>query len=399
MGKDLKGKELGVGISQRKDGRYEARAKIDNQKIHLYNMNLNELKRDFEKEKDRVKRKQVTSYPEITLNDWFNAWFEQYKKPTLKPTGVNAYKRKFVNTYGKLLGNLKVKELNQFAIQQATASLVEEKYTSKTIRDALSTLKICLECAIANLMIEINPCAGVIVPGYTEVKEERRVLTKEEQKRFLEYTDNSFYRELYRFMLLTGVRVGEMGALTWEDIDFENGFIYISHSLTCMYENGKKTLCVTTPKTKNSYRKIPFFGETKAILIAQKKKQEQLKQQLKDRWRGIPELGNLVFCTSMGSPVTRYALEHDMKTISKQINLVELCNANAERREAKLFEPIYPHALRHTFATRCFEKGMTTATVQKIMGHANISVTMSYTHVLEDVMKKEANNVGDFLDV
>ena len=63
----------------------------------------------------------------------------------------------------------------------------------------------------------------------------------------------------------------------------------------------------------------------------------------------------------------------------------------------KKFERVHPHALRHTFATRCFEKGMTPRTVQEIMGHANYNTTVSYTHVLDDIKLKEAERLGDFL--
>lgn len=63
----------------------------------------------------------------------------------------------------------------------------------------------------------------------------------------------------------------------------------------------------------------------------------------------------------------------------------------------KTFERIHPHALRHTFAARCFEKGMTPKTVQEIMGHANYNTTVSYTHVLDDIKLREALSIGDFL--
>ena len=400
MGKDLKGKELGIGIGQRKDGRYEARAVVNGKKIAIYDFNLSELKREFEREKDRAKRSNVVTCPDTTVSEWFDAWFEQYKKPTLKPTGVDTYKRKFVNTYGELLGFVKLQELNQFIVQTATSDLVSQGYKFKSIRDALSVLKLMLDSAVGNCVIEINPALGIIVPTYAETKEERRVLTNDEQKTFLNKIENSFYKELYHFMLLTGARVGEMGALQWSDIDFENEFININHSLTCHYVKGKKTLVVTTPKTKNSFRKIPFFGETKQVLLAQKEKQKTLKKQLGDRWRSSEELGNLdlVFTSSMGSPVTRYVIAHDMRQISKEINEAELYNARIEGRQPIEFEYVHPHALRHTFATRCFEKGMNVETVQKIMGHANINMTMSYTHVLEDVIKQEASKVGNFLD-
>lgn len=396
MGKDLNGKELGKGISQRKDGRYEARVVINGKRQTFYNTNLTELKREFEKEKYRLSRQNVTACPDVTLLEWFDAWFEQYKKPTLKPSGVEAYKRKFKNTYGSLLGNVEIRELNQFSVQTATSDLINKGYQVKTIRDALAVLKLMLDSAVSNYVIDINPCLGIIVPSYAEIKEERRVLSSIEQKTLLNITDKTFYKEVYRFMLCTGVRVGELGALQWKDIDFNEGFIIIKHTLRCQYQNGTKIMELTSPKTRNSYRKIPFFNETKQLLLDQKEKQDALKKELKDRWRG--EIEDLVFTTSMGSPVTRYVLESDMRQITKEIQMAELYNAMSEGRDTIEFQSIHPHCLRHTFATRCFEKGMTPKTVQQIMGHANINMTMSYTHVLDDILKNEANNIGQFLD-
>ena len=396
MGKDLNGKELGKGISQRKDGRYEARVVINGKRQTFYNTNLAALKREFEKEKYKLSRQNVTACPDVTVSEWFDAWFEQYKKPTLKPSGVESYKRKFKNTYGKLLGDIAINELNQFSVQTATSNLIKQGYKAKTIRDALSVLKLMLDSAVSNFVIDVNPCLGIIVPSYDEIKEDRRVLSNTEQKTLLNITDKTFYKELYRFMLCTGVRVGELGALQWKDIDFKNGFINIRHTLRCQYQNGVKVMELTSPKTKNSYRKIPFFNETKQLLLDQKEKQEELQKQLKDRWRG--EIEDLVFTTSMGSPVTRYVLESDMRQLTKEIQMAELYDAMSEGRDTIEFQSIHPHCLRHTFATRCFEKGMTPKTVQQIMGHANINMTMSYTHVLDDILKNEAGNIGQFLD-
>lgn len=388
MGKDLKGKELGVGLSQRADGRYEARAKINGIQVRLYDFNLSKLKHKFEKAKDSAAQEKTICAKDTKLTDWFNEWFELYKKPSLKPTGVAAYRRKFVNTYGVLLADQDINDITQPMIQKATNDLIDKGYAAKTVRDALSVLDMLFETAFRMNIIGSNPCWGINVAKTTTV-EERRVLTHDEQKMFLELVDNSHYKELYSFMLLTGVRVGEMGALQWEDIDFENEFINIKHSLHCSYNDGVKTLILSSPKTITSYRKIPFFGETKNILLSQKKKQDELKKILGNRYR--TEM-NLVFTSSLGSPVTRYVLEHDLKMISKQLQLISACEGN------KIFKPIYPHALRHTFATRCFEKGMSAPMVQRIMGHSNIQMTMSYTHILDEKMKKEANNVGYFLE-
>lgn len=203
--------------------------------------------------------------------------------------------------------------------------------------------------------------------------------------------------ENYKFMLLTGMRIGEIGGLQWEDIDFANRFIYVKRTLSYQYEDGKKTMRLTSPKTENSVRKVPFFGETKVILEQQYEKVKRKHTDMGERWRKPEELGNLVFLTSMGSPIGRYSIESDMRNITSQINDMFRTEALYTGGIPKNFERIHPHALRHTFATRCFEKGMTPRTVQEIMGHADYNTTVSYTHVLDDIKTKEADRVGDFL--
>lgn len=399
MGKNLKGKELGKGIGQRKDGRYEARAIVNGERIVLYDLNLNDLKTRFEFEKDRIRKKDVLNCKNLTVDEWFEIWFPKYKVPALKSTGVATYKRKYVNTYGKMLESVNIAELKQFTIQSATEELIASGSSAKYTREGLAVLKSMLDAAVGNGLIDRNPALGVIVPSFNELKEDRRVLTVAEQEMFLKKIDCNFYEEAFKFMLSTGVRVGELGALQWSDIDFNNKMITIRHSLSCQYEGGQKLLQIVTPKTKNSVRKIPFFGETESILLKQKEKQNNLKNQLGNAWRvqkGMEDI-DFVFTTSMGSPITRYTMKERLTDLSKDINSDLLYKAVAERTTPVAFDNIHPHSLRHTFATRCLEKGMSIEVLQKIMGHANINMTMGYVHILEDILKKEAEKMGDFL--
>ena len=126
-------------------------------------------------------------------------------------------------------------------------------------------------------------------------------------------------------------------------------------------------------------------------------KVKRKRQDMGERWRQPEEFGNLVFLTSMGSPIGRYNIESDMRYVTRQINDMFRTEALYSGGIPKKFERVHPHALRHTFATRCFEKGMTPRTVQEIMGHANYNTTVSYTHVLDDIKSKEAEKVGEFL--
>ena len=400
MGKDLKGKELGRGLSQRPDGRYMGRAQIEGHSITLYDRKLKDLKAKLAVAVDEAKRSNLlpgVDGKSVTLSEWFEEWFVKYKAPMLKDGGSPSYKRKFLNYYGTRIGSKPLADIRQIHAQTAIADMLKEGRTSRSVREATGILQSCVEAAIANGLMFLNPVLGVMIPKCEKV--ERRVLTVEEQEIFLGYlkATKSWYEEMYKFMLLTGMRIGEVGGLQWEDVDFTSRFIYVKRSLTYQYEDGKKIMRLTSPKTENSVRKIPFFGETREVLEKQFEKVKRKREDLGKRWRQPEEYGNLVFLTSMGSPIGRYSIESDMRYVTQQINDMLKTEALYSGGIPKNFERVHPHALRHTFATRCFEKGMTPRAVQEIMGHANYNTTVSYTHVLDDIKSKEAERVGEFL--
>ena len=400
MGKDLKGKELGRGLSQRPDGRYMGRAQIEGHSITLYDRKLKDLKAKLAVAVDEAKRSNLlpgVDGKSVTLSEWFEEWFAKYKAPMLKDGGSPSYKRKFLNYYGTRIGSKPLADIRQIHVQTAIADMLKEGRTSRSVREATGILQSCVEAAIANGLMFLNPVLGVMIPKCEKV--ERRVLTVEEQEIFLGYlkATKSWYEEMYKFMLLTGMRIGEVGGLQWEDVDFTSRFIYVKRSLTYQYEDGKKIMRLTSPKTENSVRKIPFFGETREVLEKQFEKVKRKREDLGKRWRQPEEYGNLVFLTSMGSPIGRYSIESDMRYVTQQINDMLKTEALYSGGIPKNFERVHPHALRHTFATRCFEKGMTPRAVQEIMGHANYNTTVSYTHVLDDIKSKEAERVGEFL--
>ncbi len=398
MGKDLNGKQLGKGFSQRKDGRYEARATIEGVKIDIYDFKLSTLKKRFEEEKSKILTMTKNERPNITLSQWYDEWFEKCKSPTLKSEiSRKTYNRKCKNTLIDTLGEKKLKYLSQIDIQDAVNELTTKGYTDRTLKEAIGVLRQCLDIAVVNNIINANPCVEINVKD-SNTQKKRRVLSIAEQKLFLEEVEGSYYEEAYKFLLSTGLRIGEFSALRWEDIDWENKRINIQRSMQTAYVNGKKIEEITTPKTNNSYRLIPFFNETESILKSWKKKQNTYKAKLGDRWRANPEFGDLVFTSTVGSPVSRYVIVHDIKRVENNINMKEVNRAIRECRQPVMIEHIHPHAFRHTFATRCFEKGLDPIFVQNIMGHSNYNTTLSYTHVLEDIKDREISKIkGDFL--
>ena len=397
MGKDLKGKELGKGIRQKKCGAYEARALIKGVSINVCKSTLKECKQEFELQKAKVEKQRNIIMKDTSLDDWYEEWFDRYKKSRVKETSINVIKRRYYNTFGKRLGKRKIVDILNIDIQKVINELVEEKKSTKTMRSALGNVRECFESAKNNRIIEINPCFDICIPWENNTKL-RRFLTKEEQQIFLDRVNfrNDWYLEMFHIMFNTGMRVGEVGGLKWEDVNFKDKCININHSLSCQYENGNKRLCLTTPKTHNSYRKIPFMGNVEEMLLRQKEKQNKAKKQLGDRWRE-DGISDLVFTTSLGSPVSRYIAERQIDKVVKEINDEEMFNAIRENRVPKLFDKMYPHAIRHTFCSRCFEYGLNPKVIQGIMGHQHYSTTIDiYTHTTEENVQDEVmkyNNV------
>lgn len=246
-------------------------------------------------------------------------------------------------------------------------------------------------CCIASAFIlAVNVKSDNIV-------EERVVLTDEQQEEFLSIARNRYYYEVYLIMLSTGIRVGEMTALSWDDVDFENKVIHIRHSMQTAYECGKKIMNMTTPKTANSVRAIPMFDGVEKAFLDWKKKQDESKKKVGKRWRLPDEFSNLIFTTSLGSPLTRYVLTGDINKILKIIEKEHFYVALSEHCDPVEFPKVHPHAFRHTFATRCFEKELKPLFIMKIMGHSNYETTMSYTHVLKKTSDEQVIMAGSFI--
>jgi len=132
---------------------------------------------------------------------------------------------------------------------------------------------------------------------------------------------------------------------------------------------------------------------------AQQKKVKDLKRTLGSRWRAEKGYEDLVFVTTMGSPVLRYHAEKEIKKLVKEINMQEAFEAVKEQREPVVFKNMYPHAIRHTFCSRCFEADMQPKVVQNIMGHQHYSTTIDiYTHISEAKYEEEIDKFGMAMD-
>ena len=228
--------------------------------------------------------------------------------------------------------------------------------------------------------IQKNPVERTVMPKLEE-DTEWRVLTKEEQTLFLKYCKETYYGDIFEVALATGMRNGEIRALEWSDVDFENRIIHVTGTMIYTDQKYKKG----SPKTKSSRRDIPMLDNVYRILKERRKQQLSNKMLLGKEWNVTDGLDDLVFTTGFGGVLSGNTLKYYLNHIQELI-----------LRDEHEFEHIHVHTLRHTFATRCIENGMPPQVLKTIMGHSSLAMTMDlYSHVLPDTKAEEMKKIAN----
>lgn len=201
-------KALPRGVRE-KNGSYEARAVVNGIRINLYGTDLNELMEEFEKAKENARDTLDYRKTKITLNEWFEEWFSEVKQHRVKETSIAPMKNNFKRTFGFYIGSMKLKDIKPLDVQRALNAMEQNHVSHSAMREALGRLRECLDFALGNQLIKVNPCLIVEVPWTFKQSKEEIALTQEEQDNFLSEIEDSWYKEMFYFMCLTGVRVGD----------------------------------------------------------------------------------------------------------------------------------------------------------------------------------------------
>lgn len=381
MGTDLNGKELGIGISQRPDGRYIARFVDRYKKRHtFYSRDLKSLRKKLDKEKYEAEYGIGGEGTRIKVSDWFDEFLKCYKEGKVKETTLYTIKQSLDVCRRSALGSMWLNEVRAIHVQQFINNLHAEDYTYGTINRLNALLKEVFKKAIGNGYMVINPCDSVVMPP--KVKYESRYLTEEEQQMFMEVAKDYYHYDIFCVSLSLGARIGEVLGLKWDDIDFVNKTIHIQRTLHYAKLNKEDVshFFFTTPKTESSARKIPMMPETEAVFKRVRKKQLMNKMLHISEWLETEPFDNLVFTTQWGAPVRYGDVNRTIKMAVVKANLQEEELAKLENREAFVLKPFSPHCFRHTFVTRCKMNGVDYEVIQPYVGHSNKEMTMYYNH-------------------
>ena len=401
MGKDLNGKELGKGISQRKDGLYVGRASCNGQSIVLYGKNFQKLKKELEDKKKLAMQNLPATDVQYTVSEWFDMWFATYKLPVIREQSEQPMKSKVKYTFLDRIGNMRLIDVKSIDVQNIVNDLLDEgKYAYSSVSEAFGRLRECFESAVYNHLIATNPCMGVVMKrNENKASKEIRFMDKAQIKEFLDEIKDDWWYECFYIMIYTGLRIGEVGGLRWEDVDFENRCIRVKQALISVRKKGERNTKFGPLKTANSYRTIPFIGDVEKMLRRQKKKDEQLRKILGGKYPGDDNVQNLVFYTQKGTPTSRYAAEHALNRIVKRMDVLRAYKAKADGEAFVPFIKLHPHALRHTFCSLLYFSKVDPKACQQLMGHANISTTLNiYTHLGGEAVSEELRKVEDLIE-
>lgn len=322
---------------------------------------------------------------EYTVATWFNYWLWNIKKRDIKPKTFERYECIYRNYIkGSEIANIPLYKFKLNNLQAYYNRLSDNGKSPSIIKTINEKLKSSMIDAEKNGYIEKNYCQLVNLPKEKRKEKKIEVFSVDQQNDFLEIIKGHEFEILFLLAIGTGLRRGELLALRWSDIDFENKTINVDSNIQQAYifedeETKRLEKIEQEPKTVNSFRTVPIPSKVLDKLQEHKQKQEQYKLAFQERYID----NDFVICDKYGKALDVKRPTRMFYSIQKKMGIPE-------------DEKIKFHGLRKTYATRLFEKEVPPKTVQMLLGHSEISITLDiYTQVMENKKVEAIEKIDD----
>ncbi len=404
--KDSKGRVLQKGEYERSDVRYQFSycTVVGSRKI-IYASSLEELR---VKERDCMIASLIGA-KNYDSNVSVNFMYDRALclKPGIRRTTYSGYLLTYNRHIRAGIGKMPIARLKYSDILAFYTYLYKDKKLAiGTIENINRQLVSAFKLAYKDGIIAKNPMDGALGTFKRSVstpEKKVRALTIEQQRVFINYIDKhprwGRYHSIFQIMLGTGLRVGELSALRWQDVDLENRIIEVNHCVGRVYkeDDGATVKCVISPlKTKSGKRRIPIMKPVVDAFIEEYKIAEA---------KGfnsptVDGYSNFIFTTKYGNLYFSTRLDYVLKEIVKAYNKEEEVLSKEEKRKPFFLPRITNHMLRHTFCTRLCERDVNIKVIQTLMGHSTINITLDiYAEVSYAKQFQEIDRMADELDV
>ena len=330
----------------------------------------------FQKKTELLNEKENKENP--TLTDYYKT-FTENRRRRVKESTIRSQSFQFnncadivIDPQGNTLGSYRLQDIRPDDIQIVQNKLAESGRTTVTVNNSIDHLRHVFNQAVRSRYISLNPCDAVQNLKRTEKparETKHRALTVEETKAFFEEAKNSDYYYHFALMIKTGIRVGELAALTSADLDRKTKELTISKTLS-RDEIGAFVIS-NSPKTDAGNRVLPIKDDVISIIKEQRKKNMEnpfFKSDMRE-----------IFRTPEAALLREYPINREIKRICKKIGI----------------EKITCHAFRATFATRWIEQAPERyKELSEYLGHANVKITLDlYAHSMKQTKIDAINAV------
>lgn len=366
------------GMRKKENGLFEKRFTVDGKRYSAYGHNVKECSESEVRIREEIKAGLYNSNKNVTLNAYFEEW-QKSRIGVNKESSLKIDRSKYNNHIRPVLGKTKIQKIEKREVVKLQQDL-SKKLSASMTNSVIVLLKTLLKAAVEDDIIIKSPAASV-KPLRTDDRPKasetiHRALTREEQQAFIWEAKPEWLYEFFCFSLCTGMRINEITALKWQDIDYINNLIHVTKTLSWKEGGG---VTETLPKSDASKRDIPMNDTIKKVLQMQRTKISMVYGEIYARKMDSP-----IFIGSNGSRAI------GSSTVSYSIDII----LERLRKRGTEIDKFTHHAFRDTFATRYIEEGGNMQTLQKILGHSSLAMTADlYAHVLPSTKQQEMKQI------